>query len=136
MQLIVCLDEQNGMLFNHRRQTKDREVRRRILESLTGNRLWMNAYSAGQFEEETDRLAVAEDFLNRAGEQEVCFVEDRDILPFLEQIQSLTVYRWHRRYPSDMKFPMQAVLERLHPVSSTDFPGHSHDVITMEVYAL
>ena len=40
MQLIVCLDEQNGMLFNHRRKTKDREVRRRILESLTGNRLW------------------------------------------------------------------------------------------------
>ena len=26
MQIIVCLDTKNGMMFNHRRQSRDREV--------------------------------------------------------------------------------------------------------------
>ena len=32
MTLIVCLDDKNGMAFNHRRQSQDRLLRRRVLE--------------------------------------------------------------------------------------------------------
>gem|GEM_PF-5722604 len=31
MDVFVCLDDRNGMLFNHRRQSRDREVIRDVL---------------------------------------------------------------------------------------------------------
>ena len=49
MKIIVCVDNQNGMMFNHRRQSQDRVLRKRILELTGGEKLWMNAYSQKQF---------------------------------------------------------------------------------------
>lgn len=58
-----------------------------------GQKLWMNAYSARQFQEEsqtgenvtgvseTAALIVAEDFLRQAGENDFCFVENEKLLP-------------------------------------------------------
>ena len=45
MILIVCVDDHNGMMFNHRRQSQDRVLRADILELTDGKKLWMNAYS-------------------------------------------------------------------------------------------
>ena len=36
MKLIVCMDDKNGMAFNHRRQSRDRVLAKRIME-LTEN---------------------------------------------------------------------------------------------------
>ena len=49
MKIIVCVDNQNGMMFNHRRQSQDRVLRKRIMELTGGKKLWMNAYSQKQF---------------------------------------------------------------------------------------
>ena len=46
---IVCLDDENGMLFNGRRQSRDRVVTERIALLAAGKKLWMNEYSAGLF---------------------------------------------------------------------------------------
>ena len=48
MILIVCVDDHNGMMFNHRRQSQDRVLRADILELTGGKKLWMNAYSRKQ----------------------------------------------------------------------------------------
>ena len=37
MKIIVCVDNQNGMMFNHRRQSQDCVLRKRILELTGGN---------------------------------------------------------------------------------------------------
>ena len=50
MKIIVCIDDKNGMMFNHRRQSKDREVRRDMLSYIGQHRLWMNEYSRKQIE--------------------------------------------------------------------------------------
>ena len=52
MILIVCVDDHNGMMFNHRRQSQDRILRGDILELAEGKILWMDAYSKKQFVEE------------------------------------------------------------------------------------
>ena len=39
MTLIVCVDDNMGMLFNHRRQSKDVVVRERILKQAEGKHL-------------------------------------------------------------------------------------------------
>lgn len=88
MKVIVCVDDGNGMLFNKRRQSQDRVLRDDVQKMTSGQKLWMNAYSARQFQEgsqtgenvtgvsETAALIVAEDFLRQAGENDFCFVEN------------------------------------------------------------
>ena len=133
MHLILCLDDRNGMLFAGRRQSKDRSLRQRILQVTGQSNLWMNGYSAKQFEETSSAICVDEDFLNIAGEDDYCFVENSDITKYLPSAHKLIIYRWNRVYPSDVRFPAQA-LESRKKISSADFPGSSHESITEEVY--
>ena len=135
MNIAVCLDEKNGMLFGGRRQSKDRYLRRELLQLAQPNDLWMNGFSAKQFEE-GDTVAVSEDFLERAAQGQWCFVENTDILPYKEKIEYIAIYRWNRHYPADVKFPLEAFCGGWRLVSTRNFPGHSHDEITEEIYQL
>lgn len=123
------------MLFNGRRQSKDGVLRGHAKALAQGQPLWMNNYTAGQFGE-TDHLIVDEAFLEKAPEDAWCFVENREILPFLEKIDRIAVYRWNRLYPSDVKFPMDVFASRWNLISKEEFAGSSHACITLEVYQL
>lgn len=135
MNIAVCLDDRNGMLFGGRRQSKDQYLRQQLLQLAGSNGLWMNGFSAKQFES-TDMIRVAEDFLEIAPQGNWCFVENMDILPYKEKIERIVIYRWNRLYPSDVKFPVEVFSDSWHPVSSRTFPGYSHDEITEEIYQL
>ena len=49
MHVIVCLDNQNGMLFNRRRQSRDRAVIVDILQNLEGRLLKVRKFSEDIF---------------------------------------------------------------------------------------
>lgn len=53
MIVIACLDDNGGMMFNHRRQSQDRVLRAHIAALVGDARLWMNHYSAQQFDAES-----------------------------------------------------------------------------------
>lgn len=135
MNIAVCLDDKNGMLFGGRRQSKDQYLRRELLQLAQPNELWMNGFSAKQFDA-ADAIYVTEDFLERAAQGQWCFVENCDILPYKEKIEYIAVYRWNRHYPSDVKFPVEAFRDSWRLVSTRAFPGYSHDEITEEIYQL
>lgn len=129
---VICMDDRGGMLFNRRRQSQDRLLRSDLLREAAGRPVWMNAYSAKQFTAPPENLRPAEDFLDRAGPGELCFVEDRDLTPWLEKLEGLILYRWNRTYPADLYFtlPLEGwTLER-----TEEFAGSSHEKITKEVY--
>ena len=132
MILVICLDQKNGMTFNRRRQSKDRQLRKKLLELTGGKPLWMNAYSAGQFEEAAENLCVSEDFLHRAGEGEFCFAENADITPWLSRAEALIVYRWDRTYPADVRFSPSDFSEKT--AQTEEFEGYSHEIIIQERY--
>lgn len=136
MNVIVCLDDKNGMLFNKRRQSSDRELRARVLEITAGYQLWMNAYSAQQFTEAVHNLCVDEDFLSKAEAGEYCFVENSDVTPHRDRVEQLIVYRWNKAYPSDVTFPLELFADRAVLKSRSCFVGYSHNRITEEVYKL
>ena len=135
MNVIVCIDEENGMLFNGRRQSKDRALRAHALAMAEG-KLWMNGYTARQFAEDGCDVVVDEAFLNHAPEDAWCFVENVSLLPYMDKISHVAVYRWNRLYPSDVKFPMAEFAFRWTQVSREEFAGSSHERITQEVYQL
>ena len=130
MNLIVCVEDKLGMMFNRRRQSQDRVLRERMLEMIGSENLCVSPYTAKQFEQQ-DRLTIIEDPQTLRGEQ-WCFIEDPQQLPPEDQISRIVVYRWNRAYPSDQYFPMD--LSRWELTSFQEFAGYSHEKITEEVY--
>lgn len=133
MHVILCLDDRDGMLFNHRRQSRDRTVLEDIFQNLEERQLLIRPFSLSLFREYGDQVQMEEALLENAGPEDCCFVEDLPLAPWKDKIQSITVYRWNRHYPADVSLDLNLKSEwRL--VSRRDFPGHSHETITKEVY--
>ena len=129
---IVCLDDENGMIFNGRRQSRDRVVTERIALLAAGKKLWMNGYSVGLFAGMKLEIQIQEDFLAAAGEKELCFVEDQSLKQFEEKLEKVIVFRWNRKYPAD--FWLDVELRQWRLAETLEFPGNSHENITQEVY--
>ena len=125
---IVCLDENNGMFFNERRQSKDRYVIRDIVHMVENNTLYINEYSKELFENTPANIQISEDYFNQVSDNEYCFIENQivDIL----KAKKVVVYRWDKVYPADYKLP----LRQYNLVSTLEFQGYSHDKIGKEVY--
>lgn len=135
MIMIACVDDNMGMMFNHLRQSQDRVLRERVLETTNGKKLWMNHYSAKQFSENnTPQINVDDNFMSEAGDGEYCFVENCDVTPYLSWVEKIILYRWNRRYPSDQTFPINLSVGGWKLVHTEDFSGSSHEKITEEIY--
>lgn len=135
MILIACVDDALGMMFNHRRQSRDRAVCEDILNLTDGKRLWLRPYSAPLFAHAPEgAFIVAEDCPTRAAEGEFCFLEDVSPASVTERVEQVILYRWNRRYPADLHFDIPLELPAWRLAERTDFAGNSHDTITREVY--
>ncbi len=133
MIVIACTDDNQGMLFNHRRQSQDRVQRQRMLERIGEEKLWVDTYTAGLFaEEEQEQLSVDDACLDCAGDGEYCFIEKEDLRPVEEKIEKIILYRWNRVYPADVYFPID--LSEWKMIQSEEFIGSSHEKITEEIY--
>ena len=133
MHIIACIDDRDGMLFNHRRVSSDRMLIQKICDLCATGKLWMNSYSAKLFDERPENMTVSDDFLHLAGRDDYCFVETAELLPFFESIKSVTLCCWNRKYPADTYFP-RALLQGKQPVFTEEFPGNSHEKITLVRY--
>ena len=132
MVLSVCIDDNNGLMFNNRRVSSDKAVVEDIVKLAGVQAIALCAYSAPLFREFPDRIAVRDDALELS--DGYCFAEDGDFLRVLDNVEKLVVYKWNRRYPSDKKFPLDAFKARMTLESTEDLTGHSHPCITREVY--
>lgn len=132
MNLIVVVDEGNGMMFNHRRQSQDAVLREHILKMAESTSLWMNAYTRKQFGGIPSYVHISEEPMDKAGTGEFCFIEDLEASAYIEKIEHLIVFRWNRRYPGDFQFGI--VLDGWKLMKTYEFEGKSHEKITGEVY--
>ncbi len=135
MILIVAVDEDKGMMFNRRRQSKDRVLRERILSLAKGGKLWMNAYTRRQFPEDAQgEIIVDEKFLEKAGFGDYCFLENIPASPYEDRIEKIILFWWNRKYPSDTWFDIDLEGGGWKLSETREFSGSSHDKITEEVY--
>lgn len=130
MHIIICLDDRNGVSFNKRRLSSDCAVSQRIMHNTEGT-IWMCKNSAKLFPEYP--ICAEDDFLNRANDSDTCFVENLDFLRHLSRVHMITVYRWNRHYPSDVRLPAD-ILANCKLLDVNEFPGNSHEKITEERY--
>ena len=134
MKIIVCLDDYGGMLFNSRRQSRDRLLIEDVMSNLGDKKLYISEYSKILFEAYEGRYEIVNDFSNISDDNSVCFVENVSVRPYLDRISTVTVYNWNRVYPRDFVFDINLEKEGFSLMSSCEFKGYSHDNIRKEVY--
>ena len=132
MKIFVAVDDNNGILFNNRRVSKDKALRQRILDIVGDNTLYITEFSRKQFKDEIEsgefKIDIDEDMLFWADDEDYCFVEDVNTDGFFNFISDIYLYRWNREYPADTYFSFPD--EEYDLVSTEDFSGFSHDTIT------
>lgn len=137
MILMVAVDDNNGMLFNGRRQSQDRKLRERILAMSADSRLWVNHYTEKQFAQDgrtPQHLNVDDDFMDKAAPGEYCFAENIPTTAYEDKAEEIILFKWNRKYPGDLYFDIDLDAGGWKLSSAEDFPGSSHEKITMEVY--
>lgn len=94
----------------------------------------MNEYSYKMFSDlSQENLLVDHEFLDKAGDGEYCFVEDRALLPYEQRIEMLILYKWNRVYPADryLDIPLK---DKWKIINTKELKGSSHEKITKEIY--
>lgn len=130
MIVMICLDDKGGMRFHDRRQSQDRILRQRMKEIVKDAKVFMNETSEKLYQEFQNRV-VCEDFLEKAGENDYCLVEDQSLLPLEKEIKKIIIFWWNKIYPADMFFDLS--IDQWQLVETKEFEGSSHQ-ITEEIY--
>ena len=131
MRVALCVDDFGGMLFNERRQSRDRVLLSDLAAEVGDGRLLISPFSEDLFPR---GATVRADFLEVAERDDLCFVEDAPLSPCLDRIDELIIYRWNRRYPRDLLLDIDPIATGFRLVSRTEFAGYSHEKITKERY--
>ena len=131
MKVISIVDDDYGIMFNNRRVSKDSVLNDHIIKMLDGRKLWLSLYSKQLFGD-YENLEVNQEF-GFAGRDDFCFVEDSEIVSYEDMVDEVYLYKWNRKYPSDVKFPKD-MLNDFKLEGSNDFEGNSHEKITEERY--
>ncbi len=134
MTLVVCLDDRLGMMFNRRRQSRDRVLIAELMTHIGNRRLIVSPYSAPLFPVDAPNVSTAENPWDEALEDDFVFAEDIDPLAAWERLNGVVIYRWNRAYPADKHF--KGDLSGFRLCETYEFAGSSHDKITKEVWKL
>ena len=131
MKVIYVLDKDNGVLFNHRRQSKDAFLVENIVSKVKqeNGTLYVSDYSKELFEgTDISIQSLAEFNLSEAKENDFVFIENEDI-----QLDDYTgeleyyFYKWPSIYPSDKT--LELPLNDAEVIKKEQFKGNSHEEI-------
>ena len=131
MKLIFCIDDQSGMMFFGKRQSRDSVLYDRILEITKGSKLFMSSYSAKLFEGK-DGVIIDDSYAVNAQPEDFCFIENGDF--DLDKSDCVILCHWNRRYQADRFFSFDLKALGFKRVSKEELEGSSHKKITVERY--
>lgn len=134
MTIVICLDNNSGMSFDGKRQSKDRLFRKFLLDKAEKEKsqISMTPYSYEQFkaDERDELIDVKESF---SFDESCVFLERKTNIPW-EKVDTLIICCWNRDYPADEYFSIPIGVEcRL--LSTEEIPEATH-LLTVETYAV
>lgn len=134
MTVIVCLSDGGGMTFNKRRQSRDVAVIKDIEKLVCDGALFISEFSLSLFSESNLSVIAVTDPLSVADTEDFVFLEDRGVCEYGSKIEKLVIYRWNRKYPTDLKFDIDPVSRGMKLCEIFEFAGKSHEKITREIW--
>ena len=88
MTIFICLDDADGLAFNHRRQSRDRVLCEHIAALSQKSVLRMNTSSFSLFSGiNAPNICAEDDFMQHAQPDDFCFLECADPTPYLTLVQ-------------------------------------------------
>lgn len=129
MELIVCVDDNGGLAFNHRRQSRDSVLINDIIGLAADKNLVITPYSEPLFTDHAGKYSVSDD-LSGISDGSMIFAENTDVTGLAAKADAVTVYRWNRVYPADLYIGGSLDGFRLDDVF--EFVGSSHEKISRE----
>ena len=132
MTAIVCIEDRGGILFLKRRCGRDAFVYDDIAKE--HEKILLTSYSLPLFEGRNISTRVCLSPLAEGASGDACFIESEEIWDNLKKISRIILYRWNRRYPSDVKLGFEPRDVGFSLRSSSEFVGNAHDKITKEIY--
>lgn len=136
MKVIYILDKDNGVLFNHRRQSRDAFLVENIVNRVKqeNGTLYVSDYSKELFEgTDVSIQSLAEFDLSDAKENDFVFIENEEIqLDDYKGKVDFYFYKWTHVYPSDKKLDLP--FNQTTIVKKEKFDGRSHDKIYLEIW--
>ena len=125
MILITCIDNRKGIMFNKRRVSKDTLLIERLKGITKENKIYVSEYSKPLFDGFDNLVLSIENLTNN----DFYFLENEG---YNGNIDKIIIYKWNRDYPADKYFDID--LSSYELISTQDFQGASHDLITEEIY--
>lgn len=127
MNLIVCIDNNNGIMFNQRRVSRDSKVIEDILNMTKNSKIMCSKYTSNMFASKKNIIEIKE-----VTEQDGFYFHE-DLKPNSDiKYNKIIVYNWNRDYPSDEIFTHDLSAYKL--LETKEFPGSSHEKITRNIY--
>lgn len=123
----ICLDDNGGMTFFGKRQSRDRVLIADLCDSVDGI-IYIAGFSEMLFEPHPGRYAVCTDPLLECPDGGVCFIENLALSSVLQNIERIILYKWNRCYPSDKRIDIS--FDDFSVFSESEFAGSSHEKIT------
>ncbi len=130
MYIAICIDDNNGMMFNRRRQSRDRVLLDDLIK-LANGKLYICEYSEKLLSQRKDLQTEIGYFPEKDG---VFFAECAVTHDMVCSAEGLIVYHWNRLYPQDLAFEFDPEEEGFKLISTEEFEGSSHDVITKKIW--
>ena len=118
------------MMFNNRRQTRDRVVLQKIKDIVKDDYLYINDYSISLFKE-IDIKTKIEDILKYANNG-YYFIENVAPKCFEKDAHKIILFCWSKTYPADSFFNIS--LDNYDLENEEEFKGYSHEKIIMRIY--
>ena len=131
MTLIFCVDNNFGLMFNKRRQSRDSAVLEDIKNNFGSEKICISAYSEKLFNEADVDYLLCVDFAECDG---VCFVEDKYSPDLFNLADEVILYHWGKIYPADTKLDYELLGAYFALAETSVFKGTSHNEIKKERY--
>ncbi len=132
MTVALCICDRFGMLFNGRRQSRDRNQLADLAAIANGKTVYITPFSEKLFIGFEGNFAVSENPL--CENDGIAFIENMHLSEYKNEIDTLIIYRWNERYPADFSIDISPEDIGLKLSSSEDFAGYSHEKITREIW--
>ena len=134
MIIVLTVDDNLGMIFNKRRQSRDRVMLSDLSDMIGNKALICTDFSEKLLREHGIKYIVSSDPVDDAGENDYFFIEDPPIKPYLDKANTVILYKWNKIYPSDKKLDVDLLSEGFKLSGVSEFKGYSHKKITKEFY--
>jgi hypothetical protein len=131
MKVILCLDDNKGLLFNNRRQSRDKAVLDDIFNGLNQEMLTITSFSEKLFADYNDKLVVDDNPFENESNTNI-FAENLSLQQYFTKIDEIIVYNWNREYPCD--FYCDVDFSQLMLIEEKEFTGNSHEKITKRIF--